>query len=258
MIVRGVILLALIFSVGVCFVQPKMHNTFEIYDSQYEIVDNVSVVEDKNAISVTPIIKEEKNIVPVKPVVQEEKKIIPSTQKTEQKTKTVQQPVNTKKTETKKEEKVVQKEVKKTQPVKETNKKVEVAKPVVTQQEILEREEIIAWNKWHSELQNSIMRDTKMPPVPDGTIFNFTFTVDKYGKISNIKVWSNNSGYNVYAIQYIAPVIRGYQGKSILNFLKNSQRMVTQFVGKFKIVTSGENKYSTEKDFNDSEKIRKY
>ena len=238
MIIRGIFLLAIIFSISVCFVKPKMHTTFFVYNSEYEIVKEKSPKVEKIEPEIKVTTKYEK------------KEIKKSTVKTVS-NKSVQ-PVKQIQT-TKKAVNSVQKIIKQEKP-KEEIKTVKKIEPIQTKQE---QEEIIAWNKWHSDIQNSIMRDTKMPYVPDGVRFNFTFTVDKYGKISNIKTWSDNPKYNIYAVQYIAPVIKSYQGKSILNFPSNSQRFTTEFIGKFKIANIGQNKYSSASDFNDTEKIRK-
>jgi len=115
------------------------------------------------------------------------------------------------------------------------------------------QEEEIAWNRWRSNLQNQIMKDSKMPNMPTGTVFKFSFTVDKYGKVTNVKTWSATPQYTPYAIQYIAPAIRSYQGHSILNFPTGSSRVTTEVTGGWKIATSA--KYSTPQDFNDIEKV---
>lgn len=117
------------------------------------------------------------------------------------------------------------------------------------------QEEEIAWNRWRSNLQNKIMKDSKLPNVPNGTIFKFSFTVDKYGKVTNVKTWSETNTYTPYAIQYIAPVIRSYQGRAILNFPQGSNRFTTNVTGSWKI--SANAKYSTPQDYNDIEKIRR-
>ncbi|MBR1424271.1 hypothetical protein IJ579_01760 [bacterium] len=117
------------------------------------------------------------------------------------------------------------------------------------------QEEEIAWNKWRSDLQNKIMQDVKLPAVPSGTIFRFTFNVDKFGKITNVQTWSDTSKYTPYAIQYMAPVIRSYQGRSILNFPSGSNRTSTIVVGGWKIAAN--TKLSTPQDFNDTERIKK-
>ena len=103
---------------------------------------------------------------------------------------------------------------------------------------LTEKEEEIAWNVWRSNLQNQIMRDVKLPILPNGIVFRFSFNVDKYGKITNIYTYSDNSLYTPYAVQYIAPVIRSYQGKTILNFPEGSSRLATEFKGGWKISSS--------------------
>ena len=146
--------------------------------------------------------------------------------------------------------------VKTTTPV-TTQQQVQPQKPVqqaVVPKVLTPQEEEIAWQIWRSNLQNKIMQDAKLPNVPQGTIFKFTFDVDKYGKVSNIHTsCTNNPQYTPYAIQYIAPVIRAYQGRSILNFPQGSQRVTTSFVGSFKV--SNSSKYSTAGDYNDTERI---
>ncbi len=116
-----------------------------------------------------------------------------------------------------------------------------------------EQEEVILWNKWRSEIQNRIMQDVKLPVIQEGIVFKFAFDVDKYGKITNVRTWSTTPMYTPYAIQYIAPVIRSYQGKDILNFPQGSTRFSTTVEGAWKI--SKNVKYSTPLDYNDSEKI---
>ena len=138
-----------------------------------------------------------------------------------------------------------------------TTTKVQTPTPATTTTKVLTpQEEEIAWQIWRSNLQNKIMQDAKLPNVPQGTIFKFTFDVDKYGKVSNIHTsCTNNAQYTPYAIQYIAPVIRAYQGRSILNFPEGSKRVTTSFVGSFKV--SNSSKYSTAGDYKDTERISK-
>ena len=130
---------------------------------------------------------------------------------------------------------------------------VKTSAPV--QKVLTAQEEEILWNKWRSNLQNQIMRDVKLPTIPTGTVFRFTFNVDKYGKISNVQTWSDTQKYTPYAIQYIAPVIRSYQGRSILNFPVGSNRTSTQVTGGWKISQNA--KFSTPQDYNDTERITK-
>ena len=95
----------------------------------------------------------------------------------------------------------------------------------------------------------------RLPNVPNGTIFTFKFTVDKYGKISNLNTSSTSPQYVAYAIQYVMPVIRGYQGHSILNFPKGSTRTVTEVSGKWRVSSGTKN--STQYDYNDIEKVKR-
>lgn len=115
------------------------------------------------------------------------------------------------------------------------------------------QEEEIAWNVWRSNLTNKIMDATNFPAVPAGTVFRFEFNVDKYGKITNVQTWSENSKYTPYAIQFMAPVIRNLQGRSILNFPAGTARTATKAYGAWKI--SNKTKYSSPNDYNDIEKI---
>lgn len=132
---------------------------------------------------------------------------------------------------------------------------VKVQTPTATKV-LTPKEEEIAWQIWRSNLQNKIMQDAKLPNVPQGTIFKFTFDVDRYGKVTNIHTsCTNNVQYTPYAIQYIAPVIRAYQGRSILNFPEGSKRQTTSFVGSFKV--SNSSRYSTAGDYRDTERIIK-
>ncbi|MDD3238002.1 MAG: hypothetical protein PHV37_07900 [Candidatus Gastranaerophilales bacterium] len=118
--------------------------------------------------------------------------------------------------------------------------------------ESLAKQEEIAWNVWRSNIQNQIMNDASIGGVPNGTVFKFSFVVDRYGKVSNVKTWSLNPTYTPLAIQYIAPVIRGYQGHSILDFPRSSNRITTTVDGGFKV--SQVAKYSKPSDYNDIEK----
>ena len=120
---------------------------------------------------------------------------------------------------------------------------------------LTEQEELIAWNIWRSNLQNQILKDSKLPTIPVGTIFRVSFDVDKNGRVSNIQTWSENPQYTPYAIEFIAPVIRSYQGKSILEFPTGSNRTKTTFTGKWKIAQNA--KYSSPEDYNDIEKVVK-
>ncbi len=256
-------------TLGICALRPQMHKTFFVYNSDYVIVESadvkVEVVKNLPA-QVNRPQKEEKKV-----TVQKVVKSIPKTTqkplekkvvKTQpvQKIQTSQQTANPllsmlKETSTAEsaQQKVVEKKV---QTAPQSVKKEEtIAKPAVqtVTEEEKARQEVILWNKWRSNLQNKIMSDVKLPIMPEGTIFKFSFDVDRYGKISNVKTWSLTPAYTPFAIQYIAPVIRGYQGRDILNFPEGSNRFSTTVEGGWKISQTA--KFSTPEDFQDAEKV---
>ena len=215
-----------------------------IYDSDYKIVETAPKVETvKNIPTQTNTPKAEK----VTTKIQNETKKSTSINKVAQTTK--KQPATTQPNTIKNETKTVTLPQSIQQIIKnETEPQKEV---VQIQQET--EEELILWNKWRSNLQNSIMNDVKLPYIQEGTIFRFSFEVDKYGKITSIKTWSLTPKYTPYAIQYIAPVIRSYQGRSILEFPTGSNRFSTVVEGGWRI--SKVTKYSTPEDYKDTEKV---
>ena len=124
-----------------------------------------------------------------------------------------------------------------------------------TPRKLTEQEEIIAWNKWRSNLQNQIMKDAPIR-APLGTGFKFSFTVDKYGNLSNIKVWSTNSAYTDLAVRVIKPVLNSYSHKPILNFPEGTNRVITNVNGGYVISTRTE--YSKPSDYSDYETVKRY
>ena len=258
------LILLVVSTVSICVSKPDMHKTLMVYDSAYTLVPEKQVEVEKEDI---PIM--EKPAEPVKEV----KKVEQQTVSTTKNTSAVTKPVTTKKTQTAP-QKVVKTE---TKPIVQTNtvktevktvkqpetKKIvqETPKPVVVQTKttttapkvLTEKEETIAWNIWRSNLQNKIMQDTRLPILPTGVVFKFSFSVDRYGKVSNVQTWSETPAYTPYAIQYIAPVIRSYQGRSILNFPEGTARITTEVKGGWRI--SNSEKYSTPQDYNDIEKV---
>ena len=117
-----------------------------------------------------------------------------------------------------------------------------------------EQEEIIAWNKWRSNLQNQIMKDSNIDYAPLGTMFTFTFVVDKFGNVSNIKVECSNPNYMNVARNNVKPAIANLQKKPILNFPRGTQRTSTVVTGLFLIGT--QERYSTPNDFSDYERVK--
>ena len=255
-------------TIGICALQPQMHKTFFVYNSDYVIVepaDKVEVVKNLPT-QVNQPQKEEKKVT-VQKVVKSvpkttqkpvEKKIVKNSPQPVQKIQTSQQTVNPllsmlKETSTAEigQQKVVEKKVQ-TAPQSVKKEETKPAAKTVTEEEKA-RQDVILWNKWRSNLQNKIMSDVKLPIMPEGTIFKFSFDVDRYGKISNVKTWSLTPAYTPYAIQYIAPVIRGYQGRDILNFPEGSNRFSTTVEGGWKISQTA--KFSTPEDFKDAERV---
>lgn len=145
------------------------------------------------------------------------------------------------------EEKPSEKEIKLPEPPGST-KKNEWKNPYMTEQE-----EIIAWNKWRSNIQNQIMRDSDIDYAPLGTVFLFTFVVDKFGNVSNIKVECSNPNFMNVARNNVKPAISKLQRKPILNFPKGTQRTSTIVTGLFLIGT--QERFSTPADYSDYERV---
>lgn len=158
--------------------------------------------------------------------------------------------------ETPQQPKTVQKPV--SQPVTKPAETVKPQQPKQVQQSnknpyMTEQEEIIAWNKWRSNIQNRIMKDSQIDYAPLGTAFMFTFIVDKFGNVSNIKVECSNPNFAAVARNNVKPAISALQRKPILNFPRGTQRTSTVVTGIFLIGT--QERYSTPDDFSDFERI---
>jgi hypothetical protein len=129
-----------------------------------------------------------------------------------------------------------------------------ITKPINSPKILTEEEEIIAWNKWRSDLQNKLMKDSKIS-APIGTSFEFSFTVDKFGTITNLKTWSSNPSYTPLAVKVIKPLLLSYQKTYILNFPTGSKRVITNVKGGFTMAHSS--RYSSPSDYNDYERVSK-
>ena len=278
LILKILLILTIIITISICAIQPDMHKNVMVYDSAYTPVAEQDVKTETQNI---PVMELTTTSAPV--TVKTETKTEPAITKKQTQSATVKQQTQTtpkqtavKQTVSKPVTQTVKKPVTTTvtkptvttqtqkaeQP--KTLQKVTVnteSKPPVQQQKtnetttkvLTQQEETIAWNIWRSNLTNKIMQDTKMPDIPNGTVFQFSFDVDKYGKITNVKTGANPANYTPHAIQYIAPVIRSYQGKSILNFPEGTARTTTTVTGKWRI--SNTSRYSTPQDYNDVEKV---
>lgn len=116
-----------------------------------------------------------------------------------------------------------------------------------------EQEEIIAWNRWHSNIHNQVMKDSNAGVAPYGTVFSFSFLVDKYGNVSNVKVSCSNNYCMDIARDNLKPAIMHLQRKPILNFPHGTQRTSTVVSGSFLI--GSEDRFSTPSNFSDYERV---
>lgn len=261
------IILLVAATISICVTKPNMHKAVLVYNSDYIIVPEQKAEVVQETIPIMEIPAQPKKTetrletkVSTSPQVKTVTKSVASAPETQLNSHTVT------KTQVKQTKPISETKVQiTTTPLKETvteqtaqNEIKQETVTVVKKEEpkvLTQQEEEIAWNIWRSNLQNKLMQDVKLPTIPTGIVFKFTFSVDKYGKVSNVQTWSTTSAYTPYAIQYIAPVIRSYQGKSILNFPDGSSRTITEVTGGWKISTN--EKYSTPADYNDIEKVVK-
>jgi hypothetical protein len=275
-ILQLLLILVIVATFSICAIKPKLHKNVIVYDSDYTLVSEQEVKTETKNIPVMEMPSQ-----PVQKTTVAETKIEPTVKTSNTKTSNVKQQTQTKPKQTATVKQTVTKPQTKTvtKPV-TTNVQKPVVKEVVkieqpkveqktvnttpqsltsrggevTHSKVLtQQEETIAWNKWRSNLTNQIMQDTKLPDIPNGVLFQFSFTVYKYGKVTNVQTGANPANYTPYAIQYIAPVIRSYQGRSILNFPSGTARTSTQVTCKWRI--SNTQKYSTPQDYNDVEKV---
>ena len=278
LVLNVLLILVIVATVLICTVQPEMHKSMIVYDSDYTLVTEQEVKTETKDVPVmempsAPVQKTTVVEKKVEPVVAATKtqttnvklqtkttpKQITTTKQTVAKPQiqTVTNPVTTTETKPKVFQQTQKTETPKIEKTENTEKTPfsQIAKNenIYSPKVLTQQEETIAWNRWRSALTNQIMQDTKLPPIPNGVLFQFSFNVDKYGKISNVQTGANPANYTPYAIQYIAPVIRSYQGRSILNFPEGTARTSTQVTGKWRI--SNTEKYSTPQDYHDVEKV---
>lgn len=276
----------LLATVLVCVFRPKTHKPIAFEDRNFKL----ELISDEVAVPKTPDLNLEQNPVEIKsqpvdinlppvnvkmPEIKTNNNVssknstaknTSKSQQNQQKTQIVPKN-NPSKTQPNKTEvkKVEPKPVQKTEPkVVNNTEKPKVVSPVekisekpVTKPAIkvlTEEEEIIAWNKWRSDLQNKLMRDSKIA-APIGTSFEFSFTVDKFGTISNLKTWSSNPSYTPLAVRVIKPLLLSYQKTAILNFPTGSKRVITNVNGGFTMARSS--RYSSPSDYNDYERVTK-
>lgn len=236
------LVITIIITACICSVKPQMHSSVVVTDSSYMVTEQDYKPEEVKKNDVIATVSREELQKPktvAKKVVEPVTNTVQKKQVSEKKNNIAKKVEAPKKVmQAPKQEKVVTK----TQ-----------TKPATTT--MTAKQEEIAWNVWRSNLQNQIMKDSKLPDIPTGVVFKFKFTVDKYGKVSSVKTWSLNPSYTPIAIQYIAPVIRSYQGHSILDFPSGTNRVITDVEGGFKVSTSS--RYSSPTDYNDVETVKR-
>ena len=256
------IIVFLLISVLITVRKPEMHKQAIITDSSYEFVE-ISAPPSQMGVNTVSTNTGDIGIEPVQPPVVNKTTEPPRQVQPQQKQTTVaqQKPMQAKPKPQTVQNQTSKPKVDVVQPPKAKQKpQVVQQKPVEIQpkepaqpKQLTEQEEIIAWNKWLSRLQNQVMIDSKVM-APLGTVFKFSFTVDKFGNMSNVKVWSTNPAYTEYAVKMIKPVLMSYRGKPILNFPKGSRRIVNNFNGSF--VISRTTKYSSPSDYHDYERVK--
>lgn len=221
-----------------------MHKPIMLYNSDYEIVRNTPETKENKILPEQPV--KPKNEQKVKKVETYKEQNSINTKKQTQNNVSVRVQAPVKNVVNEQTTSTVVKQEKKEQTSTQLNEKI-------TEENEQLKQKVISWNEWRSNLQNKIMKDTRMPIVPEGTVFKFAFNVDKFGRINNIRTWSLSPAYTPYAIQYIAPVIKKCQGHDILDFPVGSERFRTLMEGGWEIANY--EKFSKPDDFNDTEKI---
>ena len=114
------------------------------------------------------------------------------------------------------------------------------------------RDDMIAWNIWRSNIQNRIMDDSAVD-ANYGTIFFFSFKVDKYRNITDIKVRCTDKSDH-YSVEAVRSAIKNLNGKKILEYPKGTNRKIVDFTGGFLIGDYAQ--YSSPSDYNDFEHVR--
>ena len=272
------IVLFFILTIITVHIHPDMHQPMIIEPANFKLVRESDYLVNRETMPVAKTTATKKDInVGISPVQEEKKEIntdidisdINSTEKivklTEEKPKVKKQNVN-KNTDNQLEllQKFIEAQSPEQEPVVEKKTKTHNTQintrpeqqPKSKNPYMTEEEEIIAWNKWRSDIQNQIMIDSKIDYAPLGTIFLFSCVIDKYGNVSNIKTWTSNPDYQSLAKEKVKPAIANLQGKPILKFPRGTQRTSTVFNGAFLIGI--EDRFSTPNDYADFEKVMRY
>jgi len=108
---------------------------------------------------------------------------------------------------------------------------------VINQEEPLDKEEAkLDWGKWHSDLLNKILNETKVPAGVDlGSKITLQFNVSSDGTISNIQVRTEPEKFSSLVKKYYTDYINNLYKKSVLAFPKGSKREMVTFKRNFKV-----------------------
>ncbi len=264
-ILSVIIILAFIIStITAAIIKPSLYKQVLFSSKTVEITQNTPEIQEKeiHVKEIKPLAQKQETLkLSGDKKVEKTEKTLKTVKKEEEKTKTPEKPElpnSIKEIITRQqapEIKTTVEKLKEPAPVeKPANIQKEYKNPLQQQQrELTEQEELIVWNRWRSNLQNKVMKDVKID-APLGTRFRFSFTVDRYGQISNLKVWSENPEYTSLAISRIKPLLLSYQGQPVLNFPQGTKRIVTNVTGGFVLATF--DKYSKPSDYSDVERVK--
>lgn len=262
-ILSVILILAFIIStITAAIIKPSLYKQVLFSSKPVEITQNTPEIQEKeiHVKEIPPLVQKQETLnLSVENKIEKTEKTLKTVKKEEEKTKTIKKPElpnSVKEIITKQQTPEIKTTVEKLkEPAPEpANIQKEYKNPLQQQQrELTEQEELIIWNRWRSNLQNKVMKDVKID-APLGTRFRFSFTVDRYGQISNLKVWSENPEYTSLAISRIKPLLLSYQGQPVLNFPQGTKRIVTNVTGGFVLATF--DKYSKPSDYSDVERVK--
>jgi len=115
------------------------------------------------------------------------------------------------------------------------------------------REEVVAWNVWRSNLQNTIMMESAIE-APVGTLISFAFDVSASGRITNLKYRCSNKKYEAAGRADMVTILRHISGTEVLKFPANTKRTNVKFKGAFMLDYS--TSFSKPSDYSDYERVR--
>lgn len=143
----------------------------------------------------------------------------------------------------------------------EPQKVVEQNKKITQTPKLVTESETIAWNKWRADLANEITKKAysyQTSGAQKGTIYKYTFDVDKNRVITNInvKIYSGPSGTaEQELLNAIKKAISATNGSSILTFPNGTNRTKTSVTGGIQVADTTQ--YTDSSKFADYEVVKK-